>query len=86
MRITVISPLFPTKTERYRGNFIYNTVRSLQKHADLEVLCPQMSPLGLSLIQRVSKRSQVQSLTRSTYSFRSSLKIPRVSNYLSSVK
>ena len=57
MRITVVSPLFPTEAERYRGNFIYNTVRSLQKHADLEVLCPRMSPLGLSLIQRASKSS-----------------------------
>jgi glycosyltransferase involved in cell wall biosynthesis len=38
--IAVVTPLFPIREEPYRGNAIYQTVVSLQRHADIEVICP----------------------------------------------
>lgn len=37
MRIAVVTPLFPTSTEPYRGNAIYQTVLQLQQLAEVEV-------------------------------------------------
>ena len=38
--ISVVTPLFPIAEEPYRGSAIYRTVLALQKHADVEVICP----------------------------------------------
>ena len=38
--IAVVTPLFPIKEEPYRGNAIYQTVVNMQRHADIEVICP----------------------------------------------
>jgi teichuronic acid biosynthesis glycosyltransferase TuaC len=38
--IAVVTPLFPIREEPYRGNAIYQTVVHLQRHADIEVICP----------------------------------------------
>ena len=39
MRITVVTPVFPTSAEGHRGIYICNIVRSLQRHADVDVIC-----------------------------------------------
>jgi glycosyltransferase involved in cell wall biosynthesis len=38
--IAVVTPLFPINEEPYRGCAIYQTVLSLQRHADVRVICP----------------------------------------------
>jgi teichuronic acid biosynthesis glycosyltransferase TuaC len=40
LRIAVVTPVFPTSAEPYRGNYNYSIVRSLQRHADVEVSVP----------------------------------------------
>jgi glycosyltransferase involved in cell wall biosynthesis len=39
LRLAVVTPVFPTTTEPHGGIYIYNTVRSLQRHADVDVVC-----------------------------------------------
>lgn len=41
LRIAVVTPLFPTEAEPYRGIFNYRTVRALQALAEVEVFCPR---------------------------------------------
>jgi len=43
LRITVITPVFPTSESPHRGIYIYNTVRSLQRHADVSVVCSSIN-------------------------------------------
>jgi len=38
--IAVVTPLFPLPDEPYRGQPIYQTVRALQRYADVRVFCP----------------------------------------------
>ena len=38
MRITVVTPVFPTSASPHQGIYIYNTVRSLQRHANVNVV------------------------------------------------
>jgi teichuronic acid biosynthesis glycosyltransferase TuaC len=38
--IAVVTPMFPISEELYRGKPIYKTVLSLQRHADVKVICP----------------------------------------------
>ena len=38
--IAVVTPLFPLPDEPYRGQPIYESVRALQKYADVRVFCP----------------------------------------------
>lgn len=40
MRIALVTPLFPTSAEPYRGNPIYQTALALQRWAEVEVFCP----------------------------------------------
>jgi teichuronic acid biosynthesis glycosyltransferase TuaC len=40
LRIAVVTPVFPTSAEKYRGNYNYNIVLSMQRHAEIEVFCP----------------------------------------------
>jgi len=40
LRIAVVTPVFPTSAEPYRGNYNYSIVRSLQRHAEIEVSVP----------------------------------------------
>lgn len=40
LRIAVVSPLFPTSSQPYRGAPIYRTVLALQRWAEVQVLCP----------------------------------------------
>lgn len=40
MRITVVTPLFPTSSEPYRGAPIYRTIAELAHLAEVEVICP----------------------------------------------
>jgi teichuronic acid biosynthesis glycosyltransferase TuaC len=56
MRITVVTPLFPTSRERYRGMPIYNIVRSLQRHANVDVVCPLATYPALPLLNPRSMR------------------------------
>jgi glycosyltransferase involved in cell wall biosynthesis len=56
LRLTVVTPLFPTSAERYRGIYIYNTVHSLQRHADVDVICPLLSFPASRLVRPVSMR------------------------------
>src|ERR1700685_3931823 len=42
-KIAIVTPLFPTSEEPYRGSAIYKTALALQRFADIEVLCPQMT-------------------------------------------
>lgn len=39
MRIAVVTPVFPTSAEPYRGIYVYETVRALQRHAEIKVFC-----------------------------------------------
>ncbi len=39
-RIAVVTPIFPNSAEPFKGIFVYQTVRALQKRADVEVFCP----------------------------------------------
>ena len=43
MRIVIVTPLFPTSEEPYRGNAIYETAKALQKHAEVQVVCPLLT-------------------------------------------
>jgi len=38
--IAVVTPLFPLPQQPYRGRAIYQTVRGLQRYADVRVVCP----------------------------------------------
>ena len=38
LRIIVVTPVFPTSASPHRGIYIYNTVRSLQRHATVNVV------------------------------------------------
>lgn len=40
LRIAVVTPLFPVRSEVYRGQPIYQTVLGLVRHAEVEVFCP----------------------------------------------
>jgi teichuronic acid biosynthesis glycosyltransferase TuaC len=56
LRLTVVTPLFPTSAERYRGIYIYNTVRGLQRHADVDVVCTLLSFPALRFVRPISMR------------------------------
>jgi teichuronic acid biosynthesis glycosyltransferase TuaC len=56
LRLTVVTPLFPTSAERYRGIYIYNTVRSLQRRADVDVVCTLLTYPVSRLVRPVSMR------------------------------
>lgn len=43
MRIVIVTPLFPTSAEPYRGNAIYATAKALQEHAEVQVVCPLLT-------------------------------------------
>ncbi len=51
MRITVITPVFPTSEEPHRGIYIYNIVRSLRRHADVNVICSLVTYPALPLLK-----------------------------------
>src|SRR4051794_36390231 len=40
LRIGVVTPIFPNSAERYRGNYNYSILKSIQRHADVHVFCP----------------------------------------------
>lgn len=56
MRLTVITPVFPTSAEHQRGIYIYNTVRSLQRHADVDVVCALQYFPASRLVRHISAR------------------------------
>jgi len=39
LRLTVVTPVFPTSAEPHRGIYVYNKVLCLQRHADVDVVC-----------------------------------------------
>ncbi len=39
LRLTVVTPVFPTSAEPYRALYVYNKVLGLQRHADVDVVC-----------------------------------------------
>jgi glycosyltransferase involved in cell wall biosynthesis len=41
MKITVVTSYFPTSARPYGGNSAFHTLRFLQSHATIEVICPQ---------------------------------------------
>src|SRR5580704_18289767 len=41
MKITVVTSYFPTSARPYGGNSAFHTLRFLQSHASIEVICPQ---------------------------------------------
>jgi teichuronic acid biosynthesis glycosyltransferase TuaC len=43
LRIALVTPVFPTHKQRHRGIYIYNTARSLQRHADVDVVCSSIT-------------------------------------------
>src|SRR5215472_5979249 len=40
MRITVVTPYFPTAEGSYQGHSAFQTLRLLQRHASIHVVCP----------------------------------------------
>lgn len=60
MRITVVTPLFPTNAEPYRGWPLYRTVLELQCLATVQVVCPVMQvPSWLGLKPRSFRYSPI---------------------------
>jgi teichuronic acid biosynthesis glycosyltransferase TuaC len=47
MRITVVTSYFPTSARPYGGNSAFQTLRLLQSHATIEVVCPQEHYLNI---------------------------------------
>jgi teichuronic acid biosynthesis glycosyltransferase TuaC len=46
-----VTPVFPTREQPHRGIYIYNTVRSLQRHADVDVVCSSITYPLLSAVR-----------------------------------
>jgi len=40
LKISVVTPIFPIPAQPYRGNAVYQMVRSLAKRAEVKVICP----------------------------------------------
>lgn len=59
MRIGVVTPLFPTSEEPYRGAAIWNTLRALKAYADISVYC--VHPRYPPFVRPRSFRYQAQS-------------------------
>ena len=57
MRLSVITPVFPTSAESDRGIYIYNIVRSLQRHAVVDVVCSLVTYPPLPLVRPPSMRN-----------------------------
>ena len=56
LRLTVVTPVFPTSTEPHGGIYIYNAVRSLQRHADVDVVCAFQFFPASQLVRLLSAR------------------------------
>jgi teichuronic acid biosynthesis glycosyltransferase TuaC len=57
LRITVITPVFPSSAEGHRGIYIYNIVRSLQRHAKVDVVCALVTYPPLPMVRPPSMRN-----------------------------
>jgi teichuronic acid biosynthesis glycosyltransferase TuaC len=57
LRITVVTPVFPTSAEAHRGKSIYNIVRRLQRHAKVDVVCTVLTYPLLPLVRSPSMRN-----------------------------
>jgi teichuronic acid biosynthesis glycosyltransferase TuaC len=40
LKVAVVTPIFPIRAQPYRGNAVYQMLRSLTKRADVKVICP----------------------------------------------
>ena len=47
VKVTVVTPYFPTSAESYRGHSAFHTLTYLKEFADVEVICPLTSYAGL---------------------------------------
>src|SRR6516165_6392302 len=56
LRIGVVTPIFPNSAERYRGNYNYSIIKSLQRHADVQVFCPLSRVPDLTVLRPRSMR------------------------------